>query len=92
MKSLLRVLFLAALMMPLASCGGEEPDSADDAANDAGAAIEEATESANTAAADAMDAVAGKICCGGGCDAPAGTCCSEDGTCGGAHKKLPVAP
>jgi hypothetical protein len=31
------------------------------------------------------------VCCGGNCDAPAGTCCS-DGTCGGNHDELPLAP
>jgi hypothetical protein len=92
MKSLLRVLFLAALMMPLASCGGEEPDSAEDAADGAAAAVEEATETSAATATDAMDAVAEKICCGGSCDAPAGFCHAADGTCDGNHKKLPVAP
>ena len=91
MKALLRVLFLVAIMMPLASCGGEEPDTADDASN----AIEEVSDAANataTGAADAADAVLGKICCKGNCDAPAGTCCNDDGTCGGTHEKLPLMP
>ncbi|HJM40393.1 MAG TPA: hypothetical protein QGG59_09775 [Planctomycetota bacterium] len=31
------------------------------------------------------------VCCGGACDAPEGTCCS-DGTCHGNHAELPLAP
>ncbi|MDP6849469.1 MAG: hypothetical protein QGH51_04685 [Planctomycetota bacterium] len=31
------------------------------------------------------------VCCGGMCDAPEGTCCA-DGTCGGSHAELPLAP
>ncbi|MBC8368554.1 MAG: hypothetical protein H8E25_01005 [Planctomycetes bacterium] len=35
--------------------------------------------------------VLSEVCCGGNCDAPAGTCCNDDGTCGGSHIKLPLA-
>ncbi|HIA38331.1 MAG TPA: hypothetical protein EYN86_02305 [Planctomycetes bacterium] len=31
------------------------------------------------------------VCCSGNCEAPAGTCCNDDGTCGGNHVKLPLA-
>ena len=41
-----------------------------------------------TATQDAAPAV---VCCGGNCDTPAGTCCS-DGTCHGNHAELPLAP
>jgi len=87
MKTLLRILFFAAMMLPLASCGGGEADSSNDALN----TITEAAHEASEAADDMGTAAAEVICCDGACDAPAGFCHS-DGTCNGAHAELPIAP
>ena len=91
MKTLLRILFLAAMMLPLASCGGGEADSSNDALDTITEAANEASE-ASTEAADEMGTAAAEvICCNGSCDAPAGFC-HADGTCNGAHAELPIAP
>jgi len=84
MKTMLRLLFLASLMLPLAACGGGESDDNTTIDN----AVEQAEEATKTAGEKAAEVV----CCGGSCDAPAGFCHAEDGTCGGNHPKLPVAP
>ena len=92
MKTLLRILFLAAMMLPLASCGGGEADSSDDALETiTQGAAEEASEASADAAADMGTAAAEVICCSGSCDAPAGFC-HDDGTCNGSHAELPIAP
>lgn len=84
MSSLLRALTLALFLLPLAACGGEETNDDNGAAN--GAA--EATEAAGDAATAAGEAVADAVCCKGNCDAPAGYCCADDGTCNDTHPKL----
>lgn len=91
MKTLLRILFLAAMMMPLASCGGEEAETSDDALKAITEAANEASEASADVATELGTTAAEVICCGGSCDAPAGTCCS-DGTCGDRHAALPIAP
>jgi len=89
MSSLLRALTLALLLLPLGACGGEETTDVDDGKN----AVENAADEAGAKATEAADEVAAKICCGGAaaCPAPAGYCCSDDGTCGDGHEKLPLA-
>lgn len=95
MKTLLRILFLAAMMLPLASCGGGEAESSHDGQEavespHAGDAAE-ASEASADAATDLDGAAAAVVCCEGNCNTPAGTCCS-DGTCNGKHVELPLAP
>lgn len=90
MKAMLQLLFLAALMLPLAACGGGESEEATNA-DTVAEQVNEATEAAADQAEAGAEKAAEKICCGGGCDAPAGFCCS-DGTCGGNHDKLPIEP
>ena len=83
---MLKLLLGITLLFPLAACGGGE------GGDDAGDGDNGAAEASETAAGEQAGAeeAAEKICCGGGCDAPAGMCCNEDGTCGGNHEKLPV--
>ena len=91
MKTSLRILFLAALMVPLVSCSGGESDSADDASTTV-SEVNAATDAVAATVTETLEAAVEAICCeGASCDAPAGTCCS-DGTCNGAHRKLPLAP
>lgn len=91
MKSVLQLIFLAFLMLPLAACGNGESDEGSKA-DEAVEQVEEATKSAADEVTEAgAEAAADVVCCGGSCDAPAGFCCN-DGTCGGNHAKLPIAP
>lgn len=95
MKTLLRILFLAAMILPLASCGGGEAESSDDVlkaiTEGAAEASEASADVATEVATDLGTTVAEVVCCGGSCDAPAGFC-HADGTCHGAHAELPIAP
>jgi len=91
MKSLLRILFLAAMMLPLASCGGGEANSQEDALKTITEGAADASEASAEAAAELGTAAGEVICCEGTCDAPAGFCHS-DGTCHGKHAELPIAP
>lgn len=84
MQRLASLFVFAALLLPLAACSsGETEGTAGD-----GTAASTATETGAEATTTTGEAEA--ICCGGGCDAPAGYCCQDDGTCGGNHEKLPV--
>jgi len=91
MKSLLRILFLAAMMLPLAACAGDEADTQEDALKTITEGAAEASEASAEVATELGTAAGEVICCNGGCDAPAGFCHS-DGTCHGAHAELPIAP
>lgn len=83
MRTLLTLLLAVGLVL-LPSCSGGEAD--DYYGTDQ---VEQVTDDVNKAAEAGTEAAAEKICCGGGCDTPAGYCCM-DGTCGGGHKELPV--
>jgi hypothetical protein len=82
MRTLLTLLLAVGLVL-LPSCSGGE---ADDYGTDQ---VEQVADDVNKAAEAGTEAAAEKVCCGGGCDTPAGYCCM-DGTCGGGHKELPV--
>lgn len=84
MKNPLHLVTLLLLMGLVVACGKSEP-------TDPQGAQEDLSQVSAETAEQAGDVAAKKICCGGRCDAPAGTCCT-DGTCYGNHEELPLAP
>lgn len=83
-------MILAALAFPLSACTSGEAEETDNGDSSEEQVEETGAETAAGATEASGEVAAEKICCGGGCDAPAGMCCNDDGTCGGNHEELPT--